>query len=73
MSWAVSGSHQDLKYDVINVMPLLAKESILVSITTENDEIKKIAEVAFPAKEQTEETYLHLIKQVIRKRLHVLL
>ncbi len=69
--WAVSGIHLGQKYDSINVIPFLSKESILFTITTENGDLKKIAEVAFPNKKQTEKMYIQLTKQVISKQLQV--
>lgn len=72
-TWAVAGTYEGLKYDGIHVIPLLEKEKILFTIITENGEHKKIDEVSFPVKDQTEERYVQIIKRVIGKRLMVLL
>jgi hypothetical protein len=71
--WAVTGTYEGLKYDGINVTPLLDKERILFTITTDTGELKTFAEVPFPAKDQTEEKFTHIMKGVVGKQLMILL
>ena len=71
--WAVTGTYQGVKYDGVNVTPLLEKQKIVFSITTENGELKSIEEVFFPVHEQTEQRYNQIIQQVVGHRLNVLL
>ena len=69
--WAVSGKYEELRYDCISVTPLLAQEKILISVTTENNELKHVADVAFPTAEQTSERFSQLARAVIGKKLLV--
>ena len=72
-SWAVAGKFKDQDYDGINVMPLLDQEKILITVTAVNNELKKVAEVPFPAVKQTPEQFLQLIKTEIARKLMVLI
>ncbi|HTL73349.1 MAG TPA: hypothetical protein VL863_08605 [bacterium] len=71
--WAVSGKYGDWRYDCISVTPLLAQEKILISIMTENNELKHVADVAFPMAEQTGERFTQLARAAIGKKLLVLI
>lgn len=71
--WAVSGKYGDLRYDCISVTPLLAQQKIQISVTTENDELKHVADVAFPTTEQTGERFSQLARAVIGKKLLILI
>ncbi len=53
--------------------PLLAQEKILISIMTENNELKHVADVAFPTAEQTGERFTQLARAAIGKKLLVLI
>ena len=71
--WAVSGTYDNLRYDGINVIPLLEQERILFTISTDDGELKQIAEVCFPAKDQTPEKFDRIMKQVVGEKLMMLL
>lgn len=71
--WAVSGTYEGDKYDGINVVPLLEQEKIVFTITKDNGELKQIDDVSFPAKDQTSEMFVKIMRQVVGKRLLVLL
>jgi hypothetical protein len=70
---AVSGNYQGLHYDGINVTPLLEKEKILISVKVENNRLKTVADVDFPAGEQTHERFQQLLKRAIGQTLQVLI
>lgn len=72
-SWAVTGTYDGLKYDGINVTPLPEKEKIIFTITTDSGELKKISEVAFPTKDQTEQKFIQITKRVVGEKLRILL
>jgi len=71
--WAVSGKYGDWRYDCISVTPLLAQEKILISIMTENNELKHVADVAFPTAEQTGERFNQLARAAIGQKLMILI
>ena len=62
--WAVSGLYEGFKYDGINVTPLLERERILFTITTESGELRIVDEVFFPLDKQSKETLLRITKRV---------
>lgn len=72
-SWAVKGVYEGLSYDGINAIPLPDKEKIVLTITTDAGDIKKIDEAPFPAKKQTPEGFLQITRQVVGQKLLVLL
>lgn len=69
--WQVAGNFEGVDYDGICVIPKLEDETILFSIATTNDEMKKVAEVPFPMSEQTDERYHDLMKTTILDHLQV--
>ncbi len=69
--WQVAGNFEGVEYDGICVIPKLEAETILFSIATTNDEMKKVAEVPFPASEQTDERYQDLMRTVLLDNLQV--
>jgi hypothetical protein len=73
LNLAVSGRYEGLDYDGIKVTPLLEKGKILISVNVENNELKTVAAVAFPAEEQTHERFQQILRRVIGKTLQVLI
>lgn len=71
--WAVSGKYLDHRFDCISVTPLLAQEKIQISVVTDKNEVKHVADVAFPVAEQTGERFTQIAKSVIGKKLMVLI
>lgn len=69
---AVSGRYEGQAYDDIMVTPLLEKEKILISVSVNPNGLKTVADVAFPAKEQTPDRYQQILKRVIGRKLQVL-
>lgn len=69
--WQVAGNFEGLDYDGICVIPNLENETILLTIATTSNELKKVAEVPFPISEQTDEHYHDLMKTAILDHLEV--
>lgn len=69
--WQVAGNFEGVEYDGICVIPKLEDETILFSIATTEDEMKKVAEVPFPVSEQTDERYQDLMRTVLLDNLQV--
>lgn len=70
---AVSGRYEGQAYDDIQVTPLLEKEKILIFVSVNSHELKIVADVDFPAKDQTPGRYQQILKRVIGKKLQVLI
>jgi hypothetical protein len=69
--WQVAGNFEGVDYDGICVIPKLENETILLSIATISNEMKKVAEIPFPVSEQTDERYHDLMKTTILDHLQV--
>jgi|GEM_PF-6209176 len=70
---AVAGRHEGFNYDGIKVIPLLKEEKILIAVKVKDNQLKTVADVDFPADEQTHERFQKILKRAIGKTLQVLI
>ena len=71
LTWPFSGTFDGQNFQEIIASPMLKEERILITVKTIDNELQ-VAEIAFPASEQTAKVFKRLVKSELADKLTVL-